>query len=149
MSGGDHGDPELDRDLDGVRQLGVSLAIDDFGTGYSSMSYLQNLPVNTLKIDRSFIERIGPEATSPTNILKALTALAHCLDMEVTAEGVETQVQMDVVRSLGCAEVQGYFSGKPMPVERLVDLITEPSGLEALGKAIAAENTRTLAVQDS
>ena len=123
-----------------LADLGVGLAMDDFGTGYSSMSYLQDLPISTLKIDRSFIASIDPDSTSPSGILKALTTLARCLNMEVTAEGVETQGQMDVLRVLDCAEAQGYLCERPMPASRFVELLRSRSeGLAVLAHAVTAE----------
>ncbi len=123
-----------------LRELGVALAIDDFGTGYSNMSCLQNLPVSTLKIDRSFIQSIDSDSTSPTGILKALTTLARCLNMEVTAEGVETQRQMDVLRGLDCAEAQGYLCERPIPASSFTELLRSGSeGLVALTHAVTAE----------
>jgi diguanylate cyclase (GGDEF)-like protein len=95
-----------------LRNLGISLAIDDFGTGYSSLSYLQRLPFNSLKIDRSFVEVLDgrPDAR---RMVDSLINLAHNLNMRVIAEGVEKSEQMELIRSLGGDEVQGYLLGRP------------------------------------
>jgi len=101
--------------LNGVRELGVKVSIDDFGTGYSSLSYLQRLPVDQLKIDRSFIMEIeSADATAP--IVKAIVSLAHDLNLTVVAEGVENKVQLDYINSLGCEEYQGYYKSRPLSV---------------------------------
>jgi EAL domain-containing protein (putative c-di-GMP-specific phosphodiesterase class I) len=94
------------RMLSQLRALDVKLQIDDFGTGYSSLSYLNRLPVDTLKVDRSFV--IGMEADSENaKIVRSVVALAHDLDMGVIAEGVETVDQLRLLRSMGCGLVQG------------------------------------------
>jgi diguanylate cyclase (GGDEF)-like protein len=101
--------------LRAIRDLGVTIAIDDFGTGFSSLSYLSKLPVDTLKIDRSFvIEMIAPEARS---LVPAIIGLAHSLKLKVVAEGVETEDQSRLLRLLGCDEMQGFLFGKPVPSE--------------------------------
>jgi len=99
-----------------LAQLGVSLAIDDFGTGYSSLSYLKNFPVSTLKIDRSFIENVN---TNPDDaaITTAIIALAKAMELEVVAEGVETEEQAAFLQDRGCQKVQGYLVGRPGPPE--------------------------------
>jgi EAL domain-containing protein (putative c-di-GMP-specific phosphodiesterase class I) len=102
--------------LHSIRALGVCIAIDDFGTGFSSLSYLAKLPVDTLKIDRSFI--IDMEAGREGSALVAtIISLAHALNLKVVAEGVETSEQLALLRSLHCDEFQGYLFGKPVPAE--------------------------------
>ena len=102
--------------LHSIRALGVCIAIDDFGTGFSSLSYLAKLPVDTLKIDRSFI--IDMEAGHEGSALVAtIISLAHALKLKVVAEGVETTEQLGLLRSLRCDEFQGYLFGKPVPAE--------------------------------
>ena len=99
-----------------LREMGIRFSIDDFGTGYSSMAYLQQLPLDQLKIDQSFVRDL-PENTSSLAIVRAILALAHSLDLEVIAEGVETEAQRDALRDSGCKHFQGYLFGKPIAVE--------------------------------
>ena len=103
-----------------LKTRGISIALDDFGTGYSSLSYLQKLPINTLKIDRSFVTNI---ASNPDDaaISKAIVALAQSLKLNITAEGVETREQFNYLQSQGCHEVQGYYFSKPLPAEMIKD----------------------------
>jgi len=98
-----------------IRALGVTIAIDDFGTGFSSLNYLAKLPVDTLKIDRSFVEMVS--ATGGLTLVSVIINLAHALKLNTVAEGVETDEQLRQLRSLGCDEMQGYLFGKPVPVE--------------------------------
>jgi len=98
-----------------IRALGVTIAIDDFGTGFSSLNYLAKLPVDTLKIDRSFVEMVSAKG-GPT-LVSVIINLAHALKLNTVAEGVETEEQLRHLRSLGCDEMQGYLFGKPMAVE--------------------------------
>lgn len=96
-----------------LRELGVTIALDDFGTGYSSLSYLLQLPVNKLKIDRSFIERLDTDQRQ-RRFVRALVALGHDLGMRVVAEGIETETQRELLRSFGCDLGQGFLLGHPM-----------------------------------
>jgi len=107
-----------------LRQLGVHLSIDDFGTGYSSLSYLHRFPVNTLKIDRSFIGRMS-KGDENSEIVRTVCTLANNLGMEVVAEGVETREQMEVLRSLNCAYGQGYLFSSPVDAEKATVLVLE------------------------
>ncbi|MBX3209024.1 MAG: EAL domain-containing protein [Labilithrix sp.] len=102
-----------------LKQLGVRIALDDFGTGYSSLSYLTKLPIDALKIDRSFITNLGSAAKSET-ITAAIIGLSRGLDIDVVVEGVETEAQLDFLGQYGNAEIQGYFFAKPMPVAEVV-----------------------------
>jgi diguanylate cyclase (GGDEF)-like protein len=104
--------------LQGLKQLGVRLALDDFGTGYSSLAYLTQLPIDTLKIDRSFVDKLGESGQSRA-VVRSITALAQALGLSTIAEGVETRAQLDSLRALGCDEVQGYFYAQPMPPREL------------------------------
>lgn len=114
------GDPEqVIRILGELRDIGARLAIDDFGTGYSNLSYLRRLPVHTLKIDRVFVQQIE---TDPQNaaICRSIMALAAMFGMKVTAEGIETQAELDWVRENGCHMAQGFLLGKPEPLSTLL-----------------------------
>jgi len=98
-----------------LREFGIRLMIDDFGTGYSSLSYLQRLPIDTLKIDRSFISKIHENPQSNRNIVEAIVSLAHKLDMHVVAEGIETPEQHAILLDMNCEFGQGYLFSRPMP----------------------------------
>jgi diguanylate cyclase (GGDEF)-like protein/PAS domain S-box-containing protein len=105
-----------------LRELGVRVAMDDFGTGYSSLSYLQSFPFDKIKIDRSFVRDIAKSAGS-LNIVRAVAALAKGLGMDATAEGVETAEQLEIIRSEGCSEMQGFLFSKPVPVAEIDRLL--------------------------
>lgn len=104
-----------------LSSLGVRISIDDFGTGYSSLAYLVRLPVNQIKIDKSFTDKLLTDSNSAT-VTKTIIGMAHELDMEVIAEGVETQAQVDFLTAHGCINFQGYLYGKPMEPENLLAL---------------------------
>ncbi|WP_339383177.1 EAL domain-containing protein [Phormidium tenue] len=108
--------------LNEFRQMGIQLSIDDFGTGYSALSYLKNLPIDTLKIDRIFIEYVTHSEHDRT-IVASIINLAHSLSLNVIAEGVETIEQVDILRSLGCDQIQGYFFYKALPAEEIEVLL--------------------------
>ncbi|MSP26455.1 MAG: EAL domain-containing protein [Myxococcales bacterium] len=108
--------------LHAVKALGVKISLDDFGTGYSSFNYLHQLPYDTLKIDRSFVSRLG-EAEGNAEIVHAIIVLAHNLRMEVVAEGVETERQADELRNMWCDSAQGYFFGRPLDPLRAAEVI--------------------------
>jgi diguanylate cyclase (GGDEF)-like protein len=99
-----------------IKDLGIRLAIDDFGTGYSSLSYLKRFPVDTLKIDRSFVDGLG-EDSQDTAIVRSIVALAKALGLSVTGEGIETSVQREQLRELDCDRGQGYLFARPQPAE--------------------------------
>lgn len=108
--------------LNDLREYGVGLSIDDFGTGYSSLSYLQTFPVDTLKIDQSFVRDIELESGSAA-IVRATIALAHSLDLMVVAEGVETLEQLQFLQDLRCDQVQGFYFSRPVPAAQVPQLI--------------------------
>jgi len=110
-----------------LRELGFSIAVDDFGTGYSSLSYLNRFPIDSLKIDRSFVAEIG--ATDGNHsICRAIVALAHGLGLAVIAEGVESEEQVRYLRELGCEEAQGYYFAKPMSGADVTAFLARPDG---------------------
>jgi len=111
--------------LGAIRDLGVSVAIDDFGTGFSSLSYLAKLPVDTLKIDRSFVIEmtVAPEGLA---LVSTIINLAHALKLKVVAEGVETEEQSSLLRLLNCDEMQGFLFCNPVPVETFEEKFLAP-----------------------
>jgi EAL domain-containing protein (putative c-di-GMP-specific phosphodiesterase class I) len=113
--------------LQAIRDRDVTIAIDDFGTGFSSLSYLAKLPVDTLKIDRSFVTDMmsGPAGLA---LVSTVIDLAHSLKLKVVAEGVETEEQSHLLRLLGCDEMQGYLFSKPVPIEDFEKRFLVPTG---------------------
>ena len=116
---------ETVRHVNRLRDYGLEIVIDDFGTGYSSLSYLQRLPIDTLKVDRSFVSRIQNSPDGNRNIVEAVISLAHRLDMIVVAEGVENFEQHAILLNMGCQFGQGYLFSKPLPKDKVDKLITE------------------------
>ena len=108
-----------------LRDLGISVAMDDFGTGYSSLGYLWQFGFDTLKIDRSFINGISADPEKAREIIGAIIALAHRLDMTVTAEGIETPLQAQVLAELSCDLFQGFYCGRPMPETELAGFVLD------------------------
>jgi diguanylate cyclase (GGDEF)-like protein len=119
-----------------LREAGVGIAIDDFGTGYSSLSYLHRLPVDVLKIDRSFVEQLGA-ATDAEGVIHAIVALARTLKKRVVAEGVETAEQARHLRTVGCDEFQGYFYSRPLEPRALASWLAAQS--TAAGQHLSAD----------
>ncbi len=110
--------------LHGLKSLGVALSVDDFGTGYSSLAYLKDLPIDALKIDRSFVRDIGcGEGPDEGVIAQAIISLGHALHLKVIAEGVETERQMSFLRRHSCDEAQGFFYGEPLPPDSFAKLL--------------------------
>ncbi|AUS86839.1 GGDEF domain-containing protein [Lysinibacillus sp. YS11] len=105
-----------------LRELGITISLDDFGTGYSSLNYLKKFPVDVLKIDRAFVRDIVPEK-SGIAMISAMISLAHALNLQVVAEGVEEEAELNVLREHGCEYVQGYYFSKPLSVEDFTNLI--------------------------
>ena len=108
--------------LKGLKNLGLQLSIDDFGTGYSSLSYLHRLPIDTLKIDRSFVNSVG-ENGEDSEILQTIISLAKNLKMRVIAEGIETESQLNILKNLGCDYGQGYLMSKPLPKDSMEEML--------------------------
>jgi diguanylate cyclase (GGDEF)-like protein len=105
-----------------LKQMGVQVALDDFGTGFSSLGYLRHLPVDVLKIDRTFVEELGTDETSGA-IVKAIIELGHALQMEITVEGIETRVQWEGVQQTSCARGQGYYFFSPVEGAQMAPLL--------------------------
>jgi polar amino acid transport system substrate-binding protein len=105
------------------RSMGVAISLDDFGTGYSSLNYLHNLPIQTLKIDKSFIDHICDEHSGTIELVKIIISIARAMKIEVVAEGVETKDQQKILQSIGCAKAQGYLFAKPLPAGDFLDLL--------------------------
>jgi EAL domain-containing protein (putative c-di-GMP-specific phosphodiesterase class I) len=129
----------LSGDLDRLHRMGIELSIDDFGTGYSSLAYLQRLPVDRLKIDRSFVRDFELDASSAV-ITGTIIALGHSLGIKVLAEGVETEAQIEFLREKGCDEIQGYHLSVPVPAADVPPLLLTGAGRlsgHALRKAMA------------
>ena len=112
------------KSLSRLQASGVSVSIDDFGTGYSGLSYLRTLPINTLKIDRSFIADIN-SSDHDKAIVAAIIGMAKALGLSVTAEGVETRRQMELLAEMNCDEAQGYLFSKPVNINHARDLVLE------------------------
>ncbi|MFC3123735.1 putative bifunctional diguanylate cyclase/phosphodiesterase [Pseudoroseomonas globiformis] len=120
--------------LQRLRRRGVRIAVDDFGTGYSSLGYLQKFPFDKVKIDRSFIQRLGQDASAGA-IVRAVVGMSHALGVRANAEGVELREQAELLCAEGCEEVQGYLFGRPMPAAEFLRLVDTTTVAEAVGAA--------------
>ncbi len=130
---------DLQRTLDMLRRikaLGVAIAMDDFGTGYSSLSTLQAFPFDKLKIDKSFVDKIGSRQQAAV-IVTAVLGLGRSLDIPVLAEGVETEDQRAFLDSEACAQAQGFLFGRPVPLEDIRNLVYSQPGEEVPVSALA------------
>jgi diguanylate cyclase (GGDEF)-like protein/PAS domain S-box-containing protein len=128
-----------------LSDMGIKLSIDDFGTGYSSLSYLHSLPFDTLKIDRSFVERMGDGAKGQA-IVRSIVALARALGKSLVAEGIETQEQLAILRDLQCDEGQGYLFSRPLAAEAITPLLTGWTGFVAANETPRPRPGRRLTV---
>jgi EAL domain-containing protein (putative c-di-GMP-specific phosphodiesterase class I) len=126
-----------------LRAVGITISIDDFGTGFSSLSYLKDLPADHLKIDRAFVQNL-PFSNNEANIARHIIQMAHGLNLQVIAEGVENHDQLEFLREAGCDEIQGFLISRPLPAEEITELLSgnkslirtagEPETGEAKGK---------------
>jgi EAL domain-containing protein (putative c-di-GMP-specific phosphodiesterase class I) len=114
---------EIARTLQELKAIGVRLVLDDFGTGYSSLAYLTRLPLDVLKVDRSFVNGLGIEARD-TAVTEAIVAMSHALSLVVVGEGAETDVQIQELRRLGCDLVQGFHFSRPVPAAEITRMLT-------------------------
>jgi EAL domain-containing protein (putative c-di-GMP-specific phosphodiesterase class I) len=110
--------------MNALKEIGIQFSLDDFGTGYSSLQYLKRLPLDQLKIDQSFVRDIATDS-SDRAIVRTIIAMAQSLNMNVIAEGVETEEQQQILWSKGCIHYQGYLYSKPIPIEQFERLIKE------------------------
>jgi EAL domain-containing protein (putative c-di-GMP-specific phosphodiesterase class I) len=109
--------------LEQLRKLGIQIVMDDFGTGYSSLNYLRLFPFDKIKIDRSFVKDLSDGNDLSLAIVQAVTRLAKVLKVPTTAEGIETKVQLELVRAAGCTEFQGYLFSRPKPADEITQLL--------------------------
>lgn len=116
--------------MENLSDMGVKLALDDFGTGYSSLSYLKRFPMNSLKIDKAFVDDITIN-DKDRNMVASIIAMAHNLGLKVVAEGVETKAQLETLKSLKCEYIQGFYYAKPMPADDLIQFIEQHSEMAA------------------
>jgi diguanylate cyclase (GGDEF)-like protein len=120
--------------LDELKALGLTVSIDDFGTGYSSLEYLHRMPIDEVKIDQSFVAGLGSDAVNSA-IVASVVSLAHAMNLEVVAEGVETREQLERLRTLGCDFAQGYFIARPMPASEIDECLAANAAGEELPSA--------------
>jgi EAL domain-containing protein (putative c-di-GMP-specific phosphodiesterase class I) len=120
-----------------LKALGVRIAIDDFGTGYSSLSYLTRFPIDSLKIDRSFVIDL-PDSEDGASIARAVITMARSLRLKVIAEGVETAAQLEFLGANDCDEIQGYFCSRPLPADQATELLRSRRRLLARPHLVSA-----------
>jgi len=121
--------------LEQVMSLGCTVSLDDFGTGYSSLGYLRQMRFSNIKVDRSFVQGAAKGNVESLAIIRAVVAMADSLDMSTTAEGVETEPELAMIRKLGCKKIQGYYFGRPMLAPEALRLFQQPSQLRAINAA--------------
>jgi len=133
-------EPRANEIIADLRRHGISIALDDFGTGFSSLSYLTRFPIDTLKIDRCFVQEITRESDKAA-IVDAVTSLSHRLQLKVIAEGVETEAEWRLVEELHCDEVQGYFVCRPLSVGAMEVWLSEQKTTYPSKRHIADSNS--------
>jgi EAL domain-containing protein (putative c-di-GMP-specific phosphodiesterase class I) len=116
------GDQSTYRTIDELKQMGVSCSVDDFGVGYSNFGYLDNLPIDKIKIDKAFVSKITTTGDKPALVV-GIIALGRGLGLDVVAEGVETHEQVDFLAAQGCDQIQGYVFSRPLPADELSSLL--------------------------
>jgi len=119
-----------------LKNLGITVSIDDFGSGYSCLSYLTKYPFDRLKLDKSLVDNITPHNGGGINIIRAAINMAHAAGIKTIAEGVETQEQLNILRSLGCDQVQGYLIGRPVPAEVFEQIYIKKRCIEAKARVV-------------
>ncbi len=121
-------------ELDTVRALGIGVAIDDFGTGYTSLTHLQHLPIDIIKIDRSFVGQLGVKRTR--TLVRTVTELGHAINAAIIAEGVETETELQALREIGADQVQGYLLSRPLSASALAEWVHHGCLMDAAGKLV-------------
>jgi EAL domain-containing protein (putative c-di-GMP-specific phosphodiesterase class I) len=121
---------EVAETLKALKAIGVHLVLDDFGTGYSSLAYLTRLPLDVLKVDRSFVSGLGTESRD-TAVTEAIVAMSHALSLQVIGEGAETSVQVEELHRLGADLVQGFHFSRPVPAAEITRLLAAGTGWRA------------------
>jgi len=112
-----------------LKSIGIKIALDDFGKGYSSLSYLTHIPINTLKIDKNFIDAISSE-NDDTSLTSMIIMIGRRLGLSIVAEGVETEAQLIYLKKHNCHKIQGYYFCKPLPQEEILNLLNNNTGLD-------------------
>ena len=118
-------------ELEALRGLGVRVAIDDFGTGYTSLAHLQHLPIDVIKIDRSFVSQL--DTRRGRSLVRMVTDLGHAIDLRIVAEGVETEEELTALRGIGADDIQGYFISRPLDASALTPWIRQRSAAGRIG----------------
>ena len=121
------------RSIARLRECGIRISLDDFGTGYSSLSYLSRLSVDVLKIDRSFVAELGVKRAAPP-LIEGMISLAHGIGKRVVVEGVETDEQLELLRTVGCDEIQGFLLGRPAPLPKWDEPTIEMIEMERINR---------------
>src|SRR3954464_1798900 len=126
------------RDLTALRELGARIAIDDFGTGYSALSYLRQFPIDTVKMDRSFVRDLG-QGKADSALIRSVVELGEALEMQIVAEGIEGQDQLDSVSGLRCDIAQGYFFYPPLDADGMRDALSDPTYARDVARDVARD----------